>query len=69
MAFTLGVANQQVYDNLKEPKVWLGLQIFQQNFHLIKPQKYTHPHAHVAHIFLLAYNKQQAMHKGIGERR
>ena len=59
MAFNSRVASQQVYDNLKEPKVILALQIFQQNFHFLKPQNYTHFDEHGAHIFSLAQQAKE----------
>ena len=47
MTFTLGVVNQKICDNLKEPQIQLAIQTFQQKFHLIKPPKYTHLDTHL----------------------
>ena len=43
-----------VYNNLMDQNVKLPLQLYQQHFHLMKPQKYTQPDQHVAYVFTLA---------------
>ncbi len=56
-------ANECVYGDLKEPRIRLALQIHEQTFHMLKPQKYTHPDAHVAYIFSTSI-KQNMPFKG-----
>ena len=60
-------ANECVYGELKEPRIRLALQIHQQTFHMLKPQKYTHPDAHVAYIFSTATSSKTCHSKGTGE--
>ncbi len=52
--FGTEVANECIYEVLREPRIKMALQVHQQQFHMLKPQKYTHPDIHVAHIFNLA---------------
>ncbi|MCO5560575.1 hypothetical protein L7F22_014190 [Adiantum nelumboides] len=36
-------ASEHVYATLTELEVKLAIQVFQQHFHILEPQKYTHP--------------------------
>ena len=49
--FKMNKVREGVYDALREQGIKLPLQIFQQYFHIYKPQKYTHPNACMAYAF------------------
>ena len=67
MMFASATRSEQTYDSLKEQRVQLPLQFYQQFCHMLKPHKYTHPHTHVAYIFTLAHKRQRQMLKNGGE--
>ena len=52
---------KMVYNNLVDHQVRLPLQLYQQHFHLMKPQKYTQPDQHVAYVFTLARKKNMVI--------
>ena len=68
VAFKSDKANESVYDNLKGEAIKLPLQILQQYFHLYKPQKHTHPDAHVAYVFTLANKKNEPIKGNWGKK-
>ena len=48
---------EMVYNNLVDHQVKLPLQLYQQHFYLMKPQRFTQPDQHVAYVFTLARKK------------
>ena len=58
-AFETEKANKCTYVAMREKSARLALQIYQQYFHLYKPQKYTHPDLHVAYAFSMASKKNR----------
>ena len=57
-----------VYNNLVDHQVKLPLQLYQQHFHLMKPQKFTQPDQHVAYVFTLARKKNMVILCDWGEK-
>ena len=60
-------ASEQTYEFFLHPKVSLPLQIYQQYFNVLKPQRYNKPDIHVSHIFLMVYEKNKVMLGNWGE--
>ena len=57
-----------VYNNLVDTNVKLPLQLYQQHFHLMKPQKYTQLDQHVAYVFTLARKRNVVILCNWGEK-
>ena len=54
-------SSEMVYANLIDQSVKLSLQLFQQHFHLMKPQKYTLPDQHTAYVFTMVRKRNVAI--------
>ena len=57
--FRMDKPGELTYLELKDERVKLALQIHQQYFHVYKPQKYTHPDAHLAYVFTNAIRQDR----------
>lgn len=57
-----------VYTELRIPEVKLALQIHQQYFHVLKPNRYTQPDIHMAFVFSAAYKKNKTIRGNWGDK-